>query len=91
MYDGFSPNNDGKNDVWVIEDIHFFPDNKVKIFNRWGDIVYTATGYNNQSIVFDGIGNKGKNEALTTGTYYYEIDLNEAGKEVHTGFLLIRK
>src|SRR5690606_10931273 len=37
---GFSPNGDGINDFWKIEGIGDYPDNKVSIYNRWGDMVF---------------------------------------------------
>ena len=57
IYNGISPNGDGKNDKWVIEYIELLPDtqkNRVTIYNRWGDMVWEATDYNNSSIAFDG-------------------------------------
>jgi gliding motility-associated-like protein len=67
---GFSPNGDGKNDYWVIDNIQQFPDNTVEIYNRWGELLYSARGYKND---FDG---KYKGKDLPVGTYYYVINLN---------------
>lgn len=67
---GFSPNGDGKNDYWVIDNIQQFPDNTVEIYNRWGELLYSVKGYKND---FDG---KYKGKDLPAGTYYYVINLN---------------
>ncbi len=67
---GFTPNDDGKNDKWVIDHIDQFPDNTVEIFNRWGESLFYSKGYANP---FDGMYN-GKD--LPVGTYYYVIHLN---------------
>ncbi|GIV29677.1 MAG: hypothetical protein KatS3mg028_0743 [Bacteroidia bacterium] len=67
---GFSPNGDGKNDYWVIDNIQQFPDNTVEIYNRWGELLYSVKGYKND---FDG---KYKGKDLPVGTYYYVINLN---------------
>jgi gliding motility-associated-like protein len=70
-YNAFSPNNDLTNDTWVIDGIGNFPDNNVVIFNRWGDRVWEANGYNNQDIVWTGLSQNG-NE-MPDGTYFYII------------------
>lgn len=43
----FTPNADGKNDVFVIEGLERYPNNTVNIYNRWGNLVYSATNYQN--------------------------------------------
>jgi hypothetical protein len=48
-----SVNNDGSNDVWIIDCLQNFPNNNVKVFNRSGVLVYEANGYNNVDVVFD--------------------------------------
>ncbi len=47
VYDGFSPNGDGINDFFVIGTINSFPNNRVSIFNRWGNKVYEQRNYQN--------------------------------------------
>lgn len=76
---GFSPNNDGINDFWMIDDINQYPNNKVSVYSRWGDLVFQTTGYNNTTNVFSGIANKSKNlgaNELPEGTYFFEISPN---------------
>ncbi len=67
---GFSPNGDGKNDVWQIDFIDQFPDCEVEVYNRWGEQLFYSKGY---TIPFNGQ-YKGKN--LPVGTYYYVVKLN---------------
>ena len=67
---GFSPNGDGKNDVWQIDFIDQFPDCEVEVYNRWGEQLFYSKGY---AIPFNGQ-YKGKN--LPVGTYYYVVKLN---------------
>lgn len=77
-----SPNNDGKNDKWIIKDIELYPDNKVTVYDRAGRVVYTKDGYNNE---WDG---SLKGATLVEGTYYYIIDLGP-GKRRFKGFITI--
>lgn len=73
FFSGFTPNGDGTNDVWVIENIEQFPNNSVKIFNRFGEQVWSGDGYNNDDVVW-----KGENEGGATlgdATYFYVADV----------------
>ena len=45
---GFSPNGDGTNDTWRIARLQIYPNNIVKVFNRWGEKVYEKKGYYNE-------------------------------------------
>ena len=83
---GFSPNGDGVNDEWVIENIAQFPNNMVQVFNRSGKLVYKMKGYNN---TFDGKSNKVSSSAkLPVGPYIYIIDLGDGSKPLR-GWLYI--
>lgn len=77
VYQMVTPNNDGRNDVMVIEHIEAYPDNTVQIFNRWGRLVWQTQGYDNSSNAFGGIANVDytiKREArLPSGTYFYVV------------------
>lgn len=65
----FSPNDDGINDLWVIDLISLQEKRQVQIFNRWGDIVFESDDYqNNWNGKFGG-------QILPDGTYYYVINL----------------
>lgn len=69
FYSGITPNGDGNNDVWYVDNIEQFPENEIKIFNRWGNIVWEASGYNNDDVVWKGENNGGND--LPDGTYFY--------------------
>ncbi|WP_317233058.1 MULTISPECIES: PKD domain-containing protein [Pontibacter] len=79
---GISPNGDGINDVWLIDGTYDYPDVSVTVFNRWGDKVYTSTGYNTP---WDGT-RDGK--PLPDGAYYFIIDTNK-GRKAFTGSITI--
>jgi gliding motility-associated-like protein len=80
-----TPNGDGKNDSWRIENIQLFPRNKVQIVNRWGDLVYKSEFYNNN---FDGSYSGG---LLPSGTYYYILDLGDGWGVFKGPLTIIRK
>ncbi|AUD02774.1 gliding motility-associated C-terminal domain-containing protein [Spirosoma pollinicola] len=66
--DAFTPNGDGQNDVWDLMGIEAFPNAIVRIFNRWGEIIYSSgVGYTNP---FDGTLN---GTSLPTGVYAYTL------------------
>ena len=91
IYNGISPNGDGLNDFWEIKYIGVLADtknNKVSLFNRWGDAVFEVENYNNQERVFKGL-NKSGNE-VSSGTYFYKIEF-ASGLAERTGYLSIKK
>jgi len=66
--DGITPNGDGINDVWIIDNIQLFSDAVVEVYNRWGQPLWqSAPGY---PIPWDGTY---KDKELPVGTYYYVI------------------
>lgn len=90
VYNAVSPNGDDRNDVFYIEYIDLLPDtqkNKVTIYNRWGDIVYETTDYNNTDRVFRGQSKNGGE--LPSGTYYYKISFE--GRDGLTGYLSLKR
>jgi uncharacterized protein (DUF2141 family) len=90
-FNGISRNGDSRNNSFKIDCISNFPNNLVKIYNRAGTLVYEAKGYDNNTVVFDGVSNKGLNLMGTNvpdGTYFYVIDKGNGSKPV-TGYLEI--
>ncbi len=61
-----SPNDDGKNDFWKVDNVEIYVDFELKIFDQFGQIIFrTPSNYNNE---FDG---KYNGNPLPTGNYYY--------------------
>ncbi|MBB2149928.1 MBG domain-containing protein [Pedobacter gandavensis] len=77
-----SPNGDGYNDKWIIENIDFYPNNEVKIFDKSGRMVYSKKSYDNS---WDGTLN---GSPLAEGTYYYVIDFGK-NHRIIKGFITI--
>ena len=87
---GFSPNGDGVNDYFFIENIERYPNAVLKVFNRWGNLVYEKKNYDNS---WNGDSNSKIitiGEVLTNGTYFYVLDL--ANDEDPTqGYIILRR
>ena len=84
VFNGISPNDDGANDTWTIAGIEQYPSNTVRVFNRWGNLVFERQGYSNN----DPWGGRWNDRDLPDGTYYYLIELGgDAGKV--SGYLQI--
>jgi len=76
-----SPNGDGVNDTRIVKNLEFYPNNKVTVYDRAGNIVYSKQGYMN-----DWAGTYQGN-ILNQGTYYYLVDLGNEKKM--TGFITV--
>lgn len=90
-----TPNGDGLNDFWRIDGIESYPDNIVRIFNRWGDEVYTVNSYNNLTNAFAGEANRltglGAGR-LPTGTYFFDIRIDgEHDIDKLRGYLILKR
>ena len=81
---GFTPNGDGINDTWFIEDIGNHPNAEITVFNRWQQIVFSHTGiYNND---WNGQYNGGP---LPDASYFYTIDRDGDGTIDQSGWVYI--
>lgn len=80
---GFSPNGDGSNDFYVILGIDQHPNNTFIVFNRWGNIVYEKSGYQNEWA-----GTSQDGDDLPDGTYYV---LFEADNRQFNSFVDLRR
>jgi len=69
----FTPNGDGINDSFYIENISYYPDNEVSIYNIYGLTVFSQIGYKND---WQGTYN---NATLPDGTYFYIIKIGKSG------------
>jgi gliding motility-associated-like protein len=85
-----TPDNNGVNDEWVLTNIEKFANNEIVIVDRWGSVIYSARGYNNNNVVWKGISQNGA--AVPTGTYFYRLTVRYGEDSIEkTGFIeLIR-
>ena len=96
-YNGMSVDGDGKNDYFHIGGIENYPNNVVRIYNRWGVKVFEVSGYDNVTRVFKGISDgrvtvEAPNK-LPQGTYYYVIEYYDQNnnKQSEVGWLYLKK
>ncbi len=80
----FSPNNDGIDDYWLVDNIENFPDCKISVFNLQGRRIYESQPYLNN---WEGNDHQGK--PLTEGVYYYTIQCNGRKKNEKTGSITL--
>jgi gliding motility-associated-like protein/uncharacterized repeat protein (TIGR01451 family) len=95
VYSLVSPNNDGDNESLHIDCIGDYPGNSIRIYNRWGSLIYETQDYDNVLNNWSGQSNSdsiitidlGKNsDGVPEGTYYYILDLNN-GEEPLAGWI----
>ncbi len=91
-----SPDGDGFNDVFFIENLEAYPGTAVSIFNRWGALIYESEDYLND---WDGTSQSKFNvggDALPEGTYYYVLTLggnssDDSFGEVYKGYVFLKR
>jgi len=64
----FTPNSDGTNDTWIIENLDFFPGAYYYVYNRWGQLLYTGRPGDNWNGTYN-------NKFVPPATYLYVIEL----------------
>lgn len=76
----FTPNNDGRNDTFIIPNLSFYPDNELTIFNRWGNVVYRKKYYQSDWTA----------PGLNEGTYFYILKINSNSKsDIYKGYITL--
>jgi gliding motility-associated-like protein len=80
-----SPNNDGVHDEWTLNMIELYPEAEVKIFNRWGELVWASEkGYPQK---WDGTS---RGRPLPIDSYHYIINLHDGTKPIIGDVTIIR-
>lgn len=87
--EGFSPNDDTKNDWFNIQGLYeIFTEHELKIYNRYGDIIFVGNNDNS----WDGTINRGLNNhgsLVPIGTYYYILNLNDPNYRRMVGWVYV--
>jgi gliding motility-associated-like protein len=79
----FTPNNDGKNDKWIIPALAAYPEAEVILYNRYGEMIVKGT---KNFTGWDGI-YKGQQQLV--GAYVYVIKLNDVNNTILKGTVTI--
>ena len=84
-----SPNNDGKNDTWIFGNTAQYPEIKVWVYNRWGNIVYQSDNYQSD---WNGWYTEGRqvDAPLPAATYFYVIDTMKKSQDLIKGYIEIQ-
>lgn len=97
VFNVITPNEDGVHDVLQIAGLENYPNNTIRIYNRWGVSVFTTKAYDTEGNVFDGT-SQGRitvdqDNKLPVGTYFYIIDYEEptGGMKQLSGYLYINR
>ena len=80
----FTPNADGFNDYWKVNGMHLFPDAKIAIFDRYGQLI---TGLNTKNLYWDG---KLNGENVSSSDYWFVANLGNNTPEIKGHFTLKR-
>jgi gliding motility-associated-like protein len=79
IFNGISISSGNDNDHFYIKNIEMYPQNKVTVFNRWGQLIKEINGYNNKDVVWPGTA---EIENLQPSTYFYIIDLADGSTPI---------
>jgi len=97
IFNVITPNGDGIHDILTIAGLENYPENTIRIYNRWGILVYTTNSYNTAGNFFDGT-SEGRvtiktDDKLPVGTYFYILDYENAiGKtESLSGYIYLNR
>lgn len=82
---GISPNGDGLNDIMVVHGLNLQKGNNLKVFNRWGNLVYEMDNYQNN---WGGTNQSGID--LADGTYFVILEVLYKNETLN-GYLDIRR
>ena len=66
----FTPNGDNVNDTWSLEDTFLYSDSEVRIYGRYGKLMFQSVGYDRP---WDGKNEKGND--VPDGAYFYSIEI----------------
>jgi gliding motility-associated-like protein len=83
-----TPNEDGYNDRFIIQNIENYPNTKVTVVNRSGTVVFKSDAYDNN---WDGkvqVGTESYGNTIADGTYYYFVEL-EGSEKIYKGAITV--
>lgn len=86
----FTPDGDGDNDTWEILELdNNYPNNSVKVYNRWGDLIFEHQSSVSQPYDTNRWNGTYKGQMMPVASYYFIIELNNDAAEQETGTVSI--
>jgi len=92
MTNAFTPNDDGANDRWIIDDegdgqsdMYIYPDAELRIYNRWGELIFYTDNVAGEP--WDGTY---RGRPMPIDSYYYILDLNNGDPPITGNVTIIR-
>jgi len=83
-----TPNGDGLNDELYFDGLETYMANEIKIFNRWGQTVFSRVDYQLRGDLWDGTF---RGQPLPAGVYYYILRVNEDDLFIKQALTLVRE
>ena len=95
FYNAISTDEGSQNNGFIIKNIELYPKNNLKIFNRYGVLIFEKDGYTNASPfkgISEGRATVNKDGKLPQGTYYYILEYIDGKNQTQqkTGWLYIK-
>ena len=81
----FSPNNDGVNDLWLVEGIETAPNAYIRIYDRYSKLIYQCKGAD-----FKGWDGNYNGHGMVQDDYWYVISIPETEEQISGHFTLKR-
>jgi gliding motility-associated-like protein len=81
----FTPNGDGINDSWSLEDTFLYEDSEVRIYGRFGSLLFQSVGYYE---AWDGTNEQGND--VPDGVYFYSIEIGHGFDQINGTVTILR-
>ena len=81
----FTPNGDNINDTWNLESTFLYSDSEIRIYGRYGRLIFQSVGY---TTPWDGKNENGNN--ATEGAYFYHIEIGHDFDAIKGNVTIIR-
>ncbi|NDV42500.1 gliding motility-associated C-terminal domain-containing protein [Flagellimonas sediminis] len=77
-----TPNGDGINDYWLIQNLYLYPNNKVEIYNSLDQLIFSQEGYESGGAYFPP-------DNIAQGSYRYKIVIENEETYLQQGYLCV--
>ncbi|ERI61267.1 hypothetical protein HMPREF1551_02736 [Capnocytophaga sp. oral taxon 863 str. F0517] len=94
FYNAISTDEGSPNNAFIIKNIQYYPDNNLKIYNRYGVLVFDKDNYTNEEPfrgISEGRATLSKDSKLPQGTYFYILEYKAKGESLQkSGWLYVK-